>query len=336
MTILKSAIFGLSGLTLTDEEKNFFSKVNPIGFILFARNCDSPEQVKALTKSLSELMQANVLILIDQEGGRVARLKPPHWRKTPPASVFDAIAVQSLADGKRAVYANARLIARELYALGINVDCAPLADVPIEGAHDIIGDRAYGDDPHQVSILADAMARGLLDGGVLPVLKHIPGHGRAGADSHEALPVVHESLDILRKSDFIPFKALAGLPLGMTAHVLYTAIDPDFPATLSSKVLDLIRNEIGFDGLLMSDDLSMKALNGELASLTTQSLSAGCDIILHCNGKMEEMQAIAETLMPLKGKAEQRFFKAQSQLILPKPFNYDEAEYQINSISNKN
>lgn len=321
-----AAIFGLEGKALNDAEKHLFSEVDPLGFILFARNCENPEQLKKLTTSLRELLgREDVLILIDQEGGRVARLKPPHWQKIPPAGFFADVADMSIAKGRSTVYANARLIARDLHAAGINVDCAPLADVPVKDAHDIIGDRAYGDDPHQVSILAGAMASGLLDGGVLPVLKHIPGHGRAKADSHEALPIVNEDLPTLRRSDFIPFKALAHLPLGMTAHILYTAIDPEKPATLSEKVLGLVRNEIGFDGLLMSDDLSMKALSGSFEDLTKESLAAGCDIVLHCNGNMEEMQPIAKALTPLSTKTELRFERALAQLKVPGAYDYTAA-----------
>lgn len=324
---ITAGIFGLAGLTLSDEEKRFFREVNPMGFILFARNCDTPTQVKALVKSLRALhKRKDVLILIDQEGGRVARLRPPEWRRTPAAGVFASIADSSIAAAKAAVYANARLIARELYRLGINVNCAPVADVPVKGAHDIIGDRAYGDDAHQISILASKMANGLLDGGVLPVLKHIPGHGRAKADSHKSLPTVHEDIATLEKSDFIPFKGLSHLPLGMTAHILYTALDSKLPATLSPTVIHFIRKDLGFHGLLMSDDISMKALKGSLTDLTRQSLEAGCDAVLHCNGKMDEMQEVAEALIPLESWAERRFERALSKLIKPLRYNYALAE----------
>ena len=329
---MKAVIFGVSGLKLSDEEKIFFADVNPVGFILFARNCDNPEQVKKLTLELKELLgRDDVLILIDQEGGRVARLKPPHWRKSPSASYFADIADLSIGQAKKFVYANARLIAKELHELGINVNCAPLADVPVQDAHDIIGDRAYGDTPHQVSILAEAMARGLLEGGVLPVLKHIPGHGRARADSHEQLPTVIESLEELRKTDFVPFKALHYLPLGMTAHILYSAIDDKLPATLSPEVIKLIRQEIGFSGLLMSDDISMKALSGSLADLTQQTLAAGCDLVLHCNGKMQEMQEIANVISEISEESLQRFNKALLQLNAPKSYDYDEAIEMLNN-----
>jgi beta-N-acetylhexosaminidase len=327
MSTAKAGIFGISGPALSDEEKLFFSTLNPLGFILFARNCISPQQVSMLVASLKALlMRDDVLILIDQEGGRVSRLKPPHWPQRPPAGAFARIASSSPEAGKNAVYANARLIARDLTTLGINVDCAPLADLPVKGAHDVIGDRAYGTEPPQVIALADAMARGLLDGGVLPVLKHLPGHGRARADSHEELPVVSETLDVLRATDFVPFRALAHLPLGMTAHILYTAIDARLPATLSPTVMKLVREDIGFDGLLMSDDLSMKALKGSFAERTQGSLAAGCDLVLHCNGKMEEMQDVAAALPVLSDKAQQRFARAMAQLNPPASFDYAQAE----------
>lgn len=323
MAGVRAAILGLKSTVLSDEEKRFFSCVNPLGFILFARNCESPAQVKTLTESLKTILcREDVPILIDQEGGRVARLKPPHWRKAPPAALFDDYAkTVSQNAAAELVYDNSRLIAEELYALGINVDCAPLADVPVKDAHDIIGDRAFGTTPEQVAALAESMAKGLLDGGVLPVLKHIPGHGRARADSHEELPAVHESLDVLRRTDFVPFKILNWLPMGMTAHILYTAIDNQRPATLSPKVIKLIRDEIGFNGLLMSDDLSMKALKGSFEERTQQSLHAGCDVVLHCNGDMAEMSAISEKLPDLDGQALQRFAHAWGQLRQPRPFN---------------
>lgn len=335
MALPSAAFFGIKGHTLTDEEKQFFARVKPLGFILFARNCDSPAQVTALTRSLREVLQReDVPILIDQEGGRVSRLKPPHWRKPPAAQVFaEQVARVSMEAAKLSVYANARLIARELHTLGITVDCAPLADVPVKDAHDIIGDRAFGETPEQVAVLAGAMAAGLLDGGVLPVLKHIPGHGRARSDSHEELPVVNATLAELRATDFVPFKLLCDIPLGMTAHILYTAIDAELPATLSPKVIGLMRNELGFDGLLMSDDLSMKALKGDFAERTRKTLEAGCDVVLHCNGEMEEMQAIAEALTPLSDLAQQRFADAWAQLLPPQEYDYAAAEKSLEAIA---
>lgn len=259
---------------------------------MFARNCESPEQIKALVSSLKACVKhTNVPILIDQEGGRVQRLGSPHWRKYPPAERFTCM--DNADDAVRACRLNARLIAHDLAALGINTNCAPVADLRVNGAHSIIGDRAFGSCADEIAPLAMAQAQGLMDGGVIPVLKHIPGHGRALVDSHEDLPVVRESLEVLMASDFEPFKRLKSLPMAMTAHIIYTAIDDKLPATLSKPAIDLIRNQLGFDGLLMTDDLSMKALKGDLGELCLKAIEAGCDIGLHCNGKMDEMQSIA-------------------------------------------
>lgn len=336
LSTCKAAIFGCAGLRLTEEEKRFFREHKPVGFILFARNCESPEQVKALVASLKEVAgHETPLILIDQEGGRVARLKPPHWRATPAAGKFALRAQEALRQGRplketqQAVYLNARLIAQELSALGINVNCAPLADVPAPYCHEIIGDRAYGIHPDVVGILAGEMARGLQEGGVLPVLKHLPGHGRAKVDSHEDLPVVGDSLEELSKTDFVPFRLLSDLPLGMTAHILYTAIDKNKVATVSPAAIDIIRNNLGFDGLLMSDDLSMKALKGDFAKLTADTINAGCDVVLHCNGKMEEMQAIAGACPTLSDDAQRRMRSALRQLQPPFALNYDVARATV-------
>lgn len=291
----KAVIFGCAGESLSEEEKIFFKKENPFGFILFARNCKTPEQIRSLTAALREVVgRANLFILIDQEGGRVARLKPPHFRAAPPAGRFAETAASNSAKAVRATYLNAWLIAQELVALGITVNCAPMADLLIEGSHDIIGDRAFGAEPGKVAMLARAMADGLRDGGIFPVLKHIPGHGRARVDSHESLPVVEQSLEVLEQTDFKPFCALNDLPFAMTAHILYTVLDAENPATVSPKVIDYIRHKIGFVGLLMSDDLSMKALDGDCGKRACDSIQAGCDLVLHCNGNMEEMRAVAE------------------------------------------
>ncbi|MBN8531802.1 MAG: beta-N-acetylhexosaminidase [Alphaproteobacteria bacterium] len=310
-----AVIFGCEGLKLTEWERGFFAKSDPLGFILFARNCESPAQVKALVAELrASVGRPDAPILIDQEGGRVARLKPPHWRHCPPAGAFAAFMAVDKEAAAKAVYLNARLIAAELAGLGITVDCAPLADIPVPGAHDIIGDRAYGLEPHQVSTLARRMGQGLIDGGVIPVLKHIPGHGRATADSHESLPVVDADIETLRKTDFQPFKALKDLPWGMTAHILYTALDKERVATLSPTVIALIREELGFDGLLLSDDISMKALAGSFAERTKAVLDAGCDVVLHCNGKREEMEEIASAARPLTQAAESRVARAEKMI----------------------
>lgn len=287
-------IFGMSGTRLTQQEKEFFTKIHPYGYILFARNCDNPNQIKSLIAELRAISGRgdDLPVLIDQEGGRVARLKPPHFPEFPPADYFAKIAESDLEQAKKAVFENAKKIAEMLRELGITVNCAPLADVPIEGAHNIIGDRAFGKNPEQVAILARAFADGQAAGGVISVLKHIPGHGRAFADSHLELPVVDTPLDELRATDFVPFKKLADLPMAMTAHVLFTAIDRENMATTSAAAIRLIREEIGFTGLLMSDDLSMKAMRGNFRERAKSVLAAGCDLILHCNGDMQEMQEI--------------------------------------------
>lgn len=307
---IKPFIVGLQGTEVTPEEKAFIAHHRPYGFILFARNCASPAQVGALCASLRELSEEEtpLPILIDQEGGRVSRLKPPQWRATPPAGVYADIAAYNVPLARRLAYLNARLIAAELSALGITVDCAPVADIPAPGSHAIIGDRAYGEEPHQVAMLAREVAEGLLDGGVLPVLKHIPGHGRATSDSHEELPVVEASLEELERMDFVPFWDLADLPFAMTAHIRYTALDTELPATLSPTVIRYIREVIGFTGVLMSDDVSMKALQGDMGELARQTLAAGCELVLHCNGEMKEMQAIADAISPVEGVAKERLY----------------------------
>ncbi|NBO19944.1 MAG: beta-N-acetylhexosaminidase, partial [Proteobacteria bacterium] len=317
------------GTTLTADEKAFFRDVNPYGYILFARHCESPEGVKRLVGELKSLSGRDRLpILIDQEGGRVARLKPPHWRKYPPASVFADMALTDRERAHQATYLNARLIAQDLFDLGITVDCAPLADLPVAGAHDIIGDRAFGNDAERIIYLGRAMAAGLMDGGVVPVLKHIPGHGRAASDSHLELPVVRESLDVLRATDFVPFKALSNLPMGMTAHIVYTAIDAEHMATQSKKVIELIRSELGFKGLLMSDDISMKAMTGSLADRARRTLDAGCDVVLHCNATLAEKQEAANGLRPLEGQALSRAI-AGMNIKPPSPFDRERAIAQL-------
>lgn len=322
MESLSAVIFGVKGTSLTPDEIALFKSIRPYGYILFTRNTESPEQVKALVNSLKDLSGRDRLpVLIDQEGGRVARLKPPHWRKYPPAATFAGLAAGDLESAKKAVYTNARLMAEELYNLGITVDCAPLADLPVQGAHDVIGDRAFGYEAQQVIALAQAQADGLMDSGIVPVLKHIPGHGRAFCDSHHELPVVEESLEVLRKTDFVPFKALAHLPMAMTAHVLYTAIDNERMATVSPAAIELIRGELGFKGLLMSDDLSMKAMKGNFTQRARDVIAAGCDVVLHCNGDMGEMNAIADGLSDLTNESATRAYAAMQKVGQPKPFD---------------
>ena len=324
--MVKAFICGVSGISLTEEERAFLAREQPYGVILFARNIETPAQVKALIGDIKrEVTHPFTSILIDQEGGRVARLKPPHWRAYPPARTL-----AQQADPSRAVYLNARLIAEELRALGITTDCAPLADVLAPECHDIIGDRAFGDTAAIVASLGRAQANGLRDGGILPVLKHIPGHGRATCDSHEDLPVVRASLAELEASDFVPFRALADLPLAMTAHIIYTALDAERVATTSPLVIDFIRRTIGFDGLLMSDDLSMKALTGSYESRAEQTIAAGCDLVLHCNGKIEEMAAIARATPPLSAESIRRAEAAEASQRKPLPTDDTEilAEWQ--------
>lgn len=311
-----SVIFGCAGTSLSAEERAFFREMAPWGFILFKRNINSPDQVRALIDELRDCVgDAAAPVLIDQEGGRVARLTPPTWPARPPAARFGALFTADPDAAREATYLNARLIAHDLAALGINVDCLPVLDVPAEGAHDIIGDRAFARDPHTIIELGRAQIDGLLDGGVLPVMKHIPGHGRAGADSHLALPRVTASAEELSATDFVTFRSLDTCPIAMTAHVVYESIDPQRPATTSPKVVrDVIRGEIGFDGLLMSDDLSMKALDGPLAVRAKAALFAGCDLALHCNGDMDEMRDVATEVKMLEGPALARSQRALAQL----------------------
>lgn len=329
----RAAIYGCSSGTLTADERAFFLDAEPWGFILFQRNCESPEQVRALTSSMRELLgRADAPILIDQEGGRVQRLKPPLWRAAPPAKVFGALYAKDPGGAIEGLRLNYALIAAELVELGINVDCLPVLDIPEPGAHDVIGDRAFGDDPGQVAALGRLACESLMKGGVLPVIKHIPGHGRARADSHMALPVVEALADQLEAIDFAPFKALKDMPLGMTAHVVYTAFDKSNPATTSPVMIQLIRERIGFDGLLMSDDLSMNALSGTMDVRTKRLIKAGCDVVLHCNGDLAEMAAVASEVPVLAGVSAVRAQAALARLKKPQPFDVAEAKTRLSSI----
>lgn len=307
-----AAFFGSAGTTLSAEERSFFSNCDAAGYILFRRNIETPDQVRALVDDFRDAVgRDDAPVLIDQEGGRVARLPSPPWRKAPPAAVFGRLAEADPEAGARAAYLNALLIGAELKALGINVDCAPVLDLRVAGAHDIIGDRAFAETPDMIARLGRAACEGFLDAGVVPVVKHIPGHGRSHADSHEALPVVDTPLDLLRETDFAPFKALADAPMAMTAHIVYTAVDPAEPATTSARMIaDVIRGEIGFDGLLMSDDLSMKALSGDFCARTAAVIAAGCDVVLHCNGDFGEMRQVADAAPPLSESGARRLSQA--------------------------
>ena len=297
-------VLGCAGTVLSAAEKDFFRAADPFGFILFRRNIADPDQVRVLVADLRDAVGRDAPVLIDQEGGRVARLRGPHWPELPAAGHIGTLGYTA----PRAAWLHGRLLAAMLADLGIDVDCTPVADVPVPGAHDVIGDRAFADDPARVALLAGEQAKGLLAGGVLPVIKHIPGHGRAFADSHKELPVVTAPVEALRDWDFAPFKALAGLPLAMVAHVVYAAIDPDHPSSISPRVIgEIVRGEIGFDGLLFSDDLSMQALSGTLGQRTAAVLAAGCDIALHCNGVMAEMEDAVSHAGRMDGAALKRW-----------------------------
>lgn len=319
----KSFISGCATTRLTDEERSFFQAERPWGLILFARNCDTPEQIKGLVSEYREAVgRENAPVLIDQEGGRVQRLRPPHWETYPSGAVLARAYDENEDAGLEYARSVARLLADDLLSLGINVDCLPVLDVPQPGSHEIISDRAYGDTPDRIAVIGRVMSETLMQGGVLPVIKHLPGHGRATLDSHEALPVVDASLEELREVDFAPFKSLADMPLGMTAHIIYTAIDTEKSATQSAKLIEeIIRGEIGFDGALMSDDLSMKALGGSYVDRTRLSLEAGCDLALHCNGNMDEMKAVASASPELSGAALERAERALAHLGSAAPFD---------------
>ena len=333
---ISATIYGCEATSLSDEEKAFFREQQPWGFILFARNIETPRQVRELVDELKACVEHDpVPVLIDQEGGRVRRLRPPHWPEYYPGSRFGELYKKDAQSGKRFAWLQSRLMACDLQKLGINVDCLPVLDVPSVGSHDVIGDRAYSTKPDVVIDIARCASDGLLDGGVLPVIKHIPGHGRASVDSHLNLPVVNAELADLEENDFAPFKALNSYPLAMTAHVVYSVIDSESPATTSRKVIhDIIRAHIGFDGLVMSDDLSMQALDGDFCERCKSAFAAGCDVVLHCNGDMEEMRAIASSAPELSGKPLERANSATGLLNSCKPCNEAELREEFKSLSN--
>ncbi len=334
MSTSSAAILGCAGTVLSAEEAAFFRDVRPWGFILFKRNIDTPDQVRKLTAALRDTVgRPDAPILIDQEGGRVARLQPPHWNKYPPGRAYGELVANDPLVAREIIRLGARLIAHDLTSLGINVDCVPVLDVPDPKGHEIIGDRAYGDTPEQVATLGRAAAEGLLAGGVLPIIKHIPGHGRAMSDSHLELPVVKAKLAELDARDFAPFRVLSDMPMAMTAHVVYTAIDRRRPATTSKKAIkQIIRGSLGFDGLLMSDDLSMKALSGDFKQRAKDSLSAGCDVVLHCNGDMDEMKAVMAGVGKLSKEARRRAQAVMGRLVkVPEPFDPAEARARFDA-----
>jgi beta-N-acetylhexosaminidase len=302
-----SFITGVAGPALTAEERQFLKEAQPWGLIVFKRNVENPVSLKALIDDFRSAVGWQAPVLVDQEGGRVQRLGPPHWPSYPPGAAYGRLYDRDKERALAAATLGANLMAADLAALGIDTDCAPIADVPVAGADPIIGDRAYGTEPAKVAAIAAAIAAGLLRGGVLPVLKHIPGHGRATADSHDKLPVVGADRASLEATDFAAFRPLNALPLGMTAHVVFSAIDPVAPATTSVTIVrDVIRDSIGFSGLLMSDDISMGALSGSIGDRTKAAIAAGCDMVLHCNGKMDEMRAVATAAPRLLGAPARR------------------------------
>lgn len=324
-------IVGVAATALTPQETDFLRDTRPVGLILFTRNLVDQTQIRALVAAVREAVGTDeLLVLIDQEGGRIQRLRPPLGRALPAAGAYGRLYARDPDQATAAAFAVARLLAEDLKALGINTDCAPVLDLPVPGSHAVIGDRAFGTSIDQVVRLARAVAEGFMAGGVLPVIKHIPGHGRATKDSHLALPVVTESHQELAATDFAPFKALNALPAAMTAHIIYRAIDPDAPASTSPIVTrDVIRGEIGFDGLLISDDLSMKALSGGIRQRAEAVIAAGSDIVLHCNGDLREMRSAAAGTPTLRGRALKRFQAALGVLKAHQPCDIAAAEAQL-------
>jgi beta-N-acetylhexosaminidase len=326
-------ITGLAGQVLLADERAFLQATRPCGIILFARNIDTPEQVRRLIADARAAIGAPALALIDQEGGRVQRLRPPHWRELPSGAMYAARYALNKTGAVHDARSIARLIADDLRALGFTCNCTPVLDVLALDAHANIGNRSLGNEPHSVIALGRAIAEGHLAGGVLPVIKHIPGHGRATVDTHLALPTVTTSEAELIATDFAPFKALADLPAAMSAHVVFQAIDPSGPASTSKRVTDrIVRGHMGFHGLLMSDDLSMHALSGTLGSRAARVIAAGTDVALHCNGQMAEMVDVAANVPPLEGLAAMRFERALAVTQAEAPFSMVEAEACLNTV----
>jgi beta-N-acetylhexosaminidase len=333
----RAFITGISGPKLNAAEREFIQHERPWGFILFKRNIETPRQVALLVQELKNLaVVSDAPVLIDQEGGRVQRLGPPHWPVYPAGALFGALYDEDPSLGLAAARLSARSIAADLWELGISVDCLPLADVPVPGADAVIGDRAYGTGPDKVAAIARAVTEGLELGGILPVLKHIPGHGRATADSHLRLPEVKTTKDELERTDFAAFTPLADLPMAMTAHVVFSALDPVQPATTSATIIgQVIRGAIGFQGLLMSDDVSMNALSGSIAERTRAVFSAGCDLVLHCNGRLDEMREVAAETPELSGRALERAERALASRKAPLPFDRIQGRAELEAMIRK-
>ena len=327
MVDFNAFISGCAGTSLSDDERAFFAETHPCGLILFARNCQSVSQLRTITEDFRDAVESDAaLVLIDQEGGRVQRLRPPQWRQMPPARVYGDLYLYDPEGARAAAFAGGRLIATELREAGITVNCTPVLDVPEAGSHDIIGDRAFSFDPGVVSNLGRAVVEGTLAGGVLPVIKHVPGHGRAMADSHLSLPRIDASAEELMEVDFRPFMALRHAPLAMTAHVLLTAFDEERPASTSPVIMgEVIRELIGLTGLVMSDDIGMQALGGPFAERAAAVIDAGCDVALHCSGELAEMREVASAVPPLEGESAERFARAIAELGEPQPFDAEQA-----------
>jgi beta-N-acetylhexosaminidase len=330
----RAFITGVSGPALSPAEREFLRAQLPWGFILFKRNIETPLQIDTLVRELRDSIgQPEAPVLIDQEGGRVQRLGPPHWPVYPSGTVFGVLYDRDPALGLSAARLSARLIAADLADLGITVDCLPLADMPVAGADAVIGNRAYGTEPKKVAAIGRAVTEGLEQGGVLPVLKHIPGHGRATADTHFRLPEVDTPKTVLERTDFAAFQPLADLPMAMTAHVVFSALDPAHPATTSATIIQqVIRGVIGFQGLLMSDDVSMNALSGSIAERTRAIFAAGCDVVLHCNGKLDEMREVAAETPELAGLAFDRARRALASRKVPQAFDRVRARAELDAL----
>jgi beta-N-acetylhexosaminidase len=332
--LASAAVVGVAGTELTPEENDLFAWKRPAGFILFARNCKSPDQVARLVRDLRGCVDdPGVPILIDQEGGRVARLKPPHWQALPPLRRIGELAIRDMSLAIEAAWLHARLIAADLEPLGITINCSPVLDLGVRGQTEAIGDRTFSDDPGVVAELGRATIAGYLDGSVLPVIKHLPGHGRATVDSHADLPHVEADQKTLALADWLPFRLNADAPLGMTAHILFSALDKSCCATQSTVIIDeVIRGEIGFNGALFSDDLSMEALGGSLGERAGRAIEAGCDLALHCNGVMAEMTDVLQAAGPLQGASLARFEHALSARRPPQPFDVEAGRQKLDSL----
>ena len=331
----KAFICGCSGPDLTEDECAFLRDQRPCGLILFARNCVSRDQIKRLTDRARASVGDELLVLIDQEGGRVQRMGPPEWRAYPAARVYAGMYAVDAEEGLEAIRLVTRLMAEDLHEVGINTDCAPVLDVPAPGAHEIIGDRSYGSDPDEIIVLGRAVAESLIEGGVLPVIKHVPGHGRAKADSHKELPSIDASLEELEATDFRPFAALADMPLAMTAHVVLRAFDEEAPATVSPRIMnEVIRERIGIKGLVMSDDLDMSALSGTPEERARSILAAGCDVVLHCSGVLNDMVQVAGVVPELSAQGSARFRAANDRLKPPVRYDRERALLLLDKASN--